>query len=49
MAFVIVPGIGGSGEAHWQSLWEQSWGDEAIRIEPPSWNEPVLDLSLIHI
>jgi uncharacterized protein len=43
MAFVIVPGIGGSGEAHWQSLWEQSWGDKAIRIEPPSWNEPVLD------
>jgi hypothetical protein len=39
---VIVPGIGGSGPAHWQSRWEVGLRD-ARRIAPASWDEPDLD------
>lgn len=42
-AFVILPGIDGSDDVHWQSRWEQSWGDSAVRIVPASWSEPELD------
>ncbi|RZT16733.1 hypothetical protein EV649_4266 [Kribbella sp. VKM Ac-2569] len=42
-AFVILPGIDGSDGVHWQSRWEQSWGDRAVRIVPASWSEPELD------
>jgi predicted alpha/beta hydrolase family esterase len=38
---VVVPGIGNSDEDHWQTLWERSWGGNALRIEPSSWEEPV--------
>ncbi|TGQ33298.1 serine hydrolase family protein [Mesorhizobium sp. M00.F.Ca.ET.216.01.1.1] len=39
--FVILPGIGGSGERHWQTLWERC--DPAMRrFRPASWNAPVL-------
>ncbi|NUR60235.1 MAG: alpha/beta hydrolase [Catenulispora sp.] len=43
MRYVIIPGIGGSGPEHWQTLWEQAWGDRATRISPASWDEPDLD------
>ncbi|NUR29892.1 MAG: alpha/beta hydrolase [Catenulispora sp.] len=43
MRYVIIPGITGSGAEHWQTLWEQAWGDAAIRISPASWDEPDLD------
>lgn len=43
VAYVIVPGIGGSGEQHWQSLWEGRWGGAAVRMAPRSWEEPELD------
>jgi uncharacterized protein len=43
MEHVIVPGIGGSDEAHWQSLWQAEWGPSASRISPASWSEPDLD------
>jgi predicted alpha/beta hydrolase family esterase len=39
---VIVPGIGGSDDAHWQTLWEQEWGARAVRIAPESWSQPDL-------
>lgn len=39
---VIVPGIGGSGPAHWQSRWEAVLSD-ARRIAPASWDAPDLD------
>ncbi|WP_366930392.1 alpha/beta hydrolase [Mesorhizobium sp.] len=40
--FVILPGIGGSGERHWQTLWERS--DPAMRrFCPASWDAPVLE------
>ncbi|MFJ4160728.1 RBBP9/YdeN family alpha/beta hydrolase [Microbacterium testaceum] len=43
VGYVIVPGIGGSDDAHWQTRWEQQWGDEtAVRIEPGSWSQPHL-------
>ncbi|MFF2372739.1 RBBP9/YdeN family alpha/beta hydrolase [Agromyces sp. NPDC058110] len=42
MTHLIVPGIGGSGPAHWQTLWQQDLGD-AVRIAPSSWDEPRLD------
>lgn len=40
--YVIVPGIGGSDDAHWQSLWEAQWGTAAVRIAPRSWSRPDL-------
>ncbi len=42
LAYVIIPGIGGSGGAHWQTLWEDEWGSDAVRIAPASWSEPDL-------
>ena len=41
-AYVIVPGIGGSGDGHWQTLWQQDWGRDALRITPGSWDRPDL-------
>lgn len=39
--FIHLPGIGNSGEAHWQSRWEQA--DPAIRrFSPSSWDQPDL-------
>ncbi len=44
IGYVMVPGIGGSDDAHWQTLWERRWGDEiAVRIEPSSWSQPDLE------
>ncbi|WP_234998728.1 alpha/beta hydrolase [Demequina sp. NBRC 110057] len=39
---VVVPGWGGSGEAHWQSLW-QAAHPAASRTAPASWDEPDLE------
>lgn len=39
--FILLPGIGGSGEAHWQSHWERS-RKEMRRFQPASWKEPDL-------
>jgi len=39
--FIHLPGIGNSGEAHWQSRWEQA--DPTIRrFGPASWDQPDL-------
>lgn len=43
VAFVMVPGIGGSDADHWQSLWERQWRGLAARIEPGSWSYPDLE------
>jgi predicted alpha/beta hydrolase family esterase len=43
MHYVIIPGINGSGQAHWQSVWQDAWGLSATRIAPASWDEPDLD------
>jgi predicted alpha/beta hydrolase family esterase len=42
VAYVIIPGIDGSDERHWQSLWENRWGAAAVRIAPASWSMPDL-------
>ena len=42
MRLTIVPGIGGSDSTHWQSRWEAQ-DATALRIAPPSWDEPDLD------
>lgn len=36
---VIVPGLNGSGPAHWQSLWEHSRTD-CVRADLGTWDEP---------
>lgn len=39
---ITVPGIGGSGETHWQSRWETA--DRRIRrFSPSSWDQPDLE------
>lgn len=43
VSYIIVPGIDGSGEEHWQTLWEREWGARAVRIAPASWTHPELD------
>ncbi|MFE4861420.1 RBBP9/YdeN family alpha/beta hydrolase [Streptomyces sp. NPDC056670] len=40
---MIIPGIDGSDERHWQSEWERQWGPSAVRTAPASWSEPDLD------
>ncbi|WP_394552599.1 RBBP9/YdeN family alpha/beta hydrolase [Agromyces sp. MMS24-JH15] len=39
---VIVPGINGSGEGHWQTEWERRIPG-AVRIAPGDWDAPELD------
>ncbi len=41
MPVVVVPGFGGSGEAHWQTRWERADPD-FHRIRPESWVQPDL-------
>lgn len=38
--FINVPGIGNSGEGHWQTIWERSFSN-FIRAEQHSWEFPV--------
>ncbi|MFV3130097.1 RBBP9/YdeN family alpha/beta hydrolase [Niveispirillum sp. KHB5.9] len=37
----IIPGIGGSGEAHWQSHW-QTGDPQTRRLDVPDWDRPDL-------
>lgn len=43
MKALIVPGVGGSEKAHWQS-WLQEQLHDATRVEQDYWNKPVLDV-----
>ena len=43
MRYVIIPGIDGSDQDHWQSIWQAEWGTSATRIRPASWERPDLD------
>lgn len=36
---LIIPGLGGSGALHWQSLWEQEHL-EYKRVQMPNWDRP---------
>lgn len=37
----ILPGLGNSGEGHWQTIWQNRFGFK--RIEQASWDAPVCD------
>ena len=39
---IILPGIGGSGESHWQTHWEKT-DPQMRRFEPSSWDQPDLE------
>ena len=43
MHFIIIPGLDGSDDNHWQSRWESGWLHGATRIAPASWTHPDLD------
>ena len=38
---IVLPGIGGSGETHWQTRWEDA-DPRMRRFAPASWDHPVL-------
>jgi len=38
---LILPGLGNSGDGHWQTLWQNNHGFE--RVEQRSWDAPVCD------
>jgi uncharacterized protein len=39
---ITLPGIGGSGETHWQTLWEKA-DRSMVRFYPNDWDHPELD------
>lgn len=39
---ITLPGIGGSGDTHWQTAWEGA-DKRFARFQPASWDEPELD------
>lgn len=39
---ITLPGIGGSGEDHWQSIWEKA-EPQFMRFQPANWDEPDLE------
>lgn len=38
---IILPGLGGSGDGHWQTLWERQ-DPRMRRFQPSSWDRPEL-------
>jgi uncharacterized protein len=42
MHYVTIPGIDGSDQEHWQSIWEAEWGQQATRISVSSLSRPEL-------
>jgi hypothetical protein len=36
---IFVPGLGGSGPDHWQTLWQAAF-DDALRVEQADWDRP---------
>jgi uncharacterized protein len=40
--YLIIPGLGGSGENHWQTLFEKS-GANFVRVQQDNWEAPQLD------
>lgn len=44
-SFLIVPGLGGSDAAHWQSYWERDL--RAKRVVQANWNQPELNSWLV--
>lgn len=42
IGYVIIPGLDGSDDVHWQSHWEHDLDGPVVRIEPTSWTRPDL-------
>ncbi len=40
---LTIPGYGGSGDKHWQSLWEKEF-ENIIRVEQDDWDKPQREL-----
>lgn len=36
---LVLPGLGNSGEGHWQTLWERAYG--FVRVQQKDWDTPV--------
>ncbi|MBF4516241.1 alpha/beta hydrolase [Flavobacterium sp. ANB] len=39
---LILPGLGDSGEKHWQTFWHQKF-ENSIRLVQDNWDEPILE------
>lgn len=39
---ITLPGLGGSGDAHWQTMWEHA-DTRFTRFQPTNWDQPELD------
>jgi predicted alpha/beta hydrolase family esterase len=39
--FLVIPGLGSSGAAHWQSLWEKQNLERFHRVEQINWDLPI--------
>ncbi|MFY9256468.1 MAG: alpha/beta hydrolase [Fuerstiella sp.] len=37
---ILIPGLGGSSETHWQSLWELQRPESFLRVSQEDWNKP---------
>jgi len=37
---IMIPGLGGSGESHWQTFWEKN-DPSIVRVEQKDWDNPV--------
>jgi uncharacterized protein len=40
LIFLNVPGLGNSGQQHWQTLWEKEFPEKFIRIQQTDWDTP---------
>ncbi|TDD98049.1 alpha/beta hydrolase [Flavobacterium cellulosilyticum] len=45
---LIIPGLGGSGENHWQSFWSNKY-ENVTRINQEDWNQPNLENWLMEL
>ncbi len=46
--FLLVPGLGNSGEDHWQTLWARTWKN-AECVEQDNWDHPDLENWLLRL
>lgn len=40
---IMIPGLGGSGESHWQTLWEKE-DASIVRVEQADWDNPICQI-----
>ena len=45
---LTIPGLGGSGETHWQTIWEQTHPG-CIRVRQDNWNIPSYDAWMVSL